>query len=98
MSLTKSATPTVILYDQTTTFTLIARNAGPNTATNATLNDTLPSGLLGMTFLSATGFSGGTLTSPRRLLAGASDNYFLSAAQNLARRATPFRMISSLVA
>ena len=62
LSLTKSATPTVILYDQTTTFTLIARNAGPNAATNATLNDTLPSGLLGMTFIGATGFSGGTLT------------------------------------
>ncbi|MGB4117281.1 MAG: hypothetical protein WBK51_12115 [Polaromonas sp.] len=62
LSLTKSATPTVILYDQTTTFTLIARNTGPNTATNATVRDILPGGLFGMTFLSATGFGGGTLT------------------------------------
>lgn len=63
LSLSKSATPTVILYDQTTTFTLVARNTGPNAATGATVQDILPSGLLGMTFLSATGFSGGTLTS-----------------------------------
>lgn len=62
LSLTKSATPTVILYDQTTTFTLIAVNAGPNAATNATVRDILPSGLFGMVFLIATGFSGGTLT------------------------------------
>ena len=61
LSLTKTATPTVILFDQTTTFTLTARNTGPNAATNATLNDTLPSGLFGMTFLGATGFSGGAL-------------------------------------
>jgi uncharacterized repeat protein (TIGR01451 family) len=62
LSLTKSATPTVILYDQTTTFTLTARNTGPNTATNATVRDILPGGLFGMTFLSATGFASGTLT------------------------------------
>ena len=62
LSLTKSASPTVILYDQTTTFTLIARNTGPNAATNATIQDILPAGLFGMALLSATGFSGGTLT------------------------------------
>ena len=57
LSLTKSATPTVILCSQTTTFTLVARNPGPNVVTNATIddtiNDTLPRGLFGMTFLSA---------------------------------------------
>ena len=62
LSLTKSSTPTVILDGQTTSFTLVVRNAGPNTATNATVQDTLPSGLFGMVLLSATGASGGTLT------------------------------------
>lgn len=62
LSITKSATPTVIVYDQTTTFTLTVRNTGPNTANNATVRDILPGGLFGMTFLSATGFGGGTLT------------------------------------
>ena len=62
LSISKSATPTVILDGQTTSFTLIVSNAGPNTATNATVRDTLPSGLFGMVLLSATGASGGTLT------------------------------------
>ena len=62
LSISKSATPTVILDGQTTSFTLIVSNAGPNTATNATVRDTLPSGLFGMVLISATGASGGTLT------------------------------------
>jgi len=62
LSITKSATPTIILDGQTTSFTLVVRNLGPNTATNATVQDTLPSGLFGMVLISATGASGGTLT------------------------------------
>ena len=62
LSITKSATPTVISDGQTTSFTLVVRNLGPSAATNATLQDTLPSGLFGMVLLSATGASGGTLT------------------------------------
>ncbi len=62
LSISKSATPTVILDAQTTSFTIIVRNLGPNAATNATVQDILPSGLFGLTLLSATGASGGTLT------------------------------------
>jgi len=62
LSVSKSAAPTVILDAQTTTFTLIARNLGPNAVTNATLQDVLPGGLFGMVLLSATSASGGTLT------------------------------------
>ena len=45
LSLTKSATPTVILGGQTTSFTLIVRNARPNGATNTCVQDALPSAL-----------------------------------------------------
>ena len=62
LSITKSAAPTIIADAQTTTFTIVVRNAGPNNATNATVLDTLPSGLFGLVFVSATGASGGTLT------------------------------------
>ena len=62
LSISKSATPTVILDGQTTSFTLIVRNLGPTGVINATVRDTLPSGLFGMVLLSATGASGGTLT------------------------------------
>jgi uncharacterized repeat protein (TIGR01451 family) len=62
LSISKSATPSVIFDAQTTTFTLIALNLGPNAVTNATLRDALPSGLFGMVFVSATAASGGTLT------------------------------------
>lgn len=62
LTITKSATPTVILDGQTTSFTLVVRNLGPNAATNASVQDTLPSGLFGLVLLSATGASGGTLT------------------------------------
>lgn len=54
LSITKSATPTVILVDQTTLFTVTVRNLGPNTATAATFTDTLPSGLAGMAINSIT--------------------------------------------
>ncbi|MGE0497779.1 MAG: hypothetical protein AB7I35_18680 [Ramlibacter sp.] len=54
LSITKSASPTVILPDQTTVFTVTVRNLGPNTATAATFNDTLPSGLAGMTITAVT--------------------------------------------
>lgn len=54
LSVSKSATPTVIYVGQTTLFTVTVLNLGPNTATAATLNDTLPSGLSGMTILSIT--------------------------------------------
>lgn len=54
LSITKSATPTVILVDQTTVFTVTVRNLGPSTATAATFTDTLPSGLAGMTINSIT--------------------------------------------
>lgn len=63
LSVSKSATPTSILVDQTTTFTVTVRNLGPNTATGATFNDTLPSGLAGMTITSiTTGGAGATVT------------------------------------
>ena len=62
LSISKSATPTVIVDGQTTVFTLTIANAGPNAATGATVRDSLPSGLLGLVLLSATGASGGTLT------------------------------------
>ena len=59
LSIVKSATPTVIVDGQTTVFTVTVANAGPNTATGATVRDTLPSGLVGLVLISATG---GTLT------------------------------------
>ncbi len=63
LSISKTATPTSILVDQTTVFTVTVRNLGPNTATGATFNDTLPSGLAGMTINSiATGGAGATVT------------------------------------
>lgn len=63
LSVSKSATPTVVNQDQTTTFTLIVRNAGPNAATGARLNDSLPAGLAGLTLVSAVSSGGGsTLT------------------------------------
>ena len=63
LSITKSATPTVILVDQTTSFTVAVRNLGPSTATNATFNDTLPSGLAGLTITGVTtGGAGATVT------------------------------------
>lgn len=63
LSISKTATPTVILVDQTTSFTVTVRNLGPNTATGATFNDTLPSGLAGITITGvATGGAGATVT------------------------------------
>ena len=62
LSISKSATPTLLVDGQTTSFTLIARNTGPTAVTNATIKDILPSGLSGIVFLSAAGVSGGTLT------------------------------------
>ncbi|MES2511203.1 MAG: DUF11 domain-containing protein [Pseudomonadota bacterium] len=62
LSISKSASPTVILYNQTTTFTITASNLGPNAATAARILDVLPSGLFAFNLLSATGVGGGTLT------------------------------------
>jgi len=63
LSISKSATPSVIVIDQTTVFTVTVRNLGPSTATAATFNDTLPSGLAGMTILTTTaGGAGATVT------------------------------------
>ncbi len=63
LSISKSATPTIISVDQTTTFTVTVRNLGPNTATGATFNDTLPSGLAGVTITGVTtGGVGATVT------------------------------------
>ncbi len=62
LGISKSATPTVIVADQTTSFTVNIVNAGPNTATGATVNDTLPAGLAGMTLTAVATAGGGTLT------------------------------------
>ena len=62
LSISKSATPTLLSDGQTTQFTLVLSNAGPSGATNAAVQDILPSGLSGVIFLSATGSSSGTLT------------------------------------
>ncbi len=62
LSITKSASPTVILDAQTTVFTLTVSNAGPNAATGATVQDNLPSGLFGMVLLGSSGTGGGSLT------------------------------------
>lgn len=62
LSISKSATPTVIVADQTTSFTVRVVNSGPNTATGATVNDTLPPGLAGMTITAVATAGGGTLT------------------------------------
>ena len=60
--MTKTATPTVLIDGQTTSFTLIVRNAEPSILTNASVRDVLPSGLFGMVLLSATSANGGMLT------------------------------------
>lgn len=63
LSVTKSASPTIILDGQTTVFTITVLNLGPNTATGARLNDTLPAGLSGLTVLStAQSNAGATIT------------------------------------
>lgn len=62
LSISKSASPTVILDAQTTTFTITVGNLGPNAATAAKVRDILPAGLFGMALLSATSAGGGTLT------------------------------------
>ena len=62
LSISKSATPTLLVDGQTTSFTLIARNAGPTAVVDATIKDVLPSGLSGVLFISASGAAGGTLT------------------------------------
>ena len=62
LTISKSASPTVILDAQTSTFTIIVGNLGPNAVTNATVVDKLPSGLFGLVLLSATSAGGGTLT------------------------------------
>jgi len=51
LSLTKSASPAVVTTGSNITYTLIASNAGPQSATNVTLTDTLPAGVV---FVSAT--------------------------------------------
>ncbi|MEP6790279.1 MAG: DUF11 domain-containing protein [Ramlibacter sp.] len=62
LSVSKSVSPSVILDGQTTLFTVVVRNLGPNTATGATFNDTLPSGLSGMTILATSSAGGATIT------------------------------------
>jgi uncharacterized repeat protein (TIGR01451 family) len=62
LAISKSASPTTLSDNQTTVFTLVVSNAGPLTATNATLFDKLPSGLNGVTLLSSSGSGGGTIT------------------------------------
>lgn len=61
LGISKSASPNVILYAQTTVFTLTVTNAELNAATAATVWDNLPSGLPGM-LLSSSASGGGTLT------------------------------------
>jgi uncharacterized repeat protein (TIGR01451 family) len=62
LAIRKSASPTVLGDNQTTVFTLVVTNAGPQTATNATVFDKLPSGLNGATFISSSSLGGGTIT------------------------------------
>ena len=62
LSMTKTATPTVLIDGQATSFTLIMRTAGPSGVINASVRDVLPSGLFGMVLLSATSANGGMLT------------------------------------
>lgn len=63
LSVSKSATPTVVNPEQTTTFTIVVFNNGPNSATGARLSDSLPAGLSGLTLTSAISSGGaGTLT------------------------------------
>ena len=52
----------MILDAQTTSFTIVVSNLGPNAVTDATTQDVLPSGLFGLVLLSAPSASGGTLT------------------------------------
>jgi uncharacterized repeat protein (TIGR01451 family) len=62
LSIKKSAAPTTLNDNQTTIFTLVVSNAGPQTATDATVFDQLPSGLNGVTLISSSGAGGGTVT------------------------------------
>lgn len=62
LAISKSANPSILNDNQTTLFTLVVSNAGPQTATNATVFDKLPSGLNGATFVSSSGTGGGTVT------------------------------------
>ncbi len=63
LSVSKRASPTVILDGQTTSFTVTVVNLGPNAATGATLNDMLPSGLSGLTVTALATAGGATVTS-----------------------------------
>jgi len=45
LALTKSASPTTIVFGQPVTYTLTVRNSGPSRAVGATISDPLPAGL-----------------------------------------------------
>ncbi len=62
MQITKTASPSVVSYGDTVTYTLTARNNGPGVARNVVVSDPIPAGL---TFVSADapcGFAAGTVS------------------------------------
>lgn len=60
LRITKTDGLTATSPGQTVTYTIVVTNAGPSTATNATVADTFPAALSGVTFTSVTG--GGMVT------------------------------------
>ena len=59
LSVTKTASASAPQIGDSLTYTIVVSNAGPSTATSVTATDTLPAGL---TFVSGTSPSGGTVT------------------------------------
>jgi uncharacterized repeat protein (TIGR01451 family) len=64
LSLTKTANPTTSFAGQDVTFTVTASNAGPSTAANVVVTDTLPAGLTFKSSSSGCTAAGQTVTCP----------------------------------
>lgn len=60
LEITKSASPTAITAGQAITYTIVARNDGPNAATGVVVTDSLPAGLSAASATSTVGTCSGT--------------------------------------
>ena len=64
LALTKSASPTTIVFGQPVTYTLTVRNSGPSRALGASISDPLPAGLTFVSSPDGCTVAAGTVTCP----------------------------------